>query len=575
MSTAIPEKSTILVIGGGPGGSYAAAALVREVTKWYYLKLPNILGEQLPVDAISYHPTHCIDHYNRYHIGESLTAAMRTYIRFIGLEEDFVKHGFNLKQGALFQLVQGMEANWTDFQARIPDYETWNVVRSEMDNLMFRHAGRQGALIFDETKVDNLEFENNGDPKTARPVAANWTNKKGQSGKIHFDWLVDASGRAGIMSTQYLKNRVHRESFRNVAVWSYWKGIRATGRPFSFYAEVLTDKKGWAWFIPLNDGTVSVGFVTHQSTFTERRAQTKPDGAKYSITEHYNNQFQWAPHVTEFVSGGEMIAGTTHSASDYSYWAKGYSGDHYRLVGDAANFVDPFFSTGIHIGISGGLAAAATICSSMRGDVDEKTAGKWHDMKVGMLHLRFLLAVMGAYRRMDLEQQNFDYAAELLCQGAEYFNHTFINYREVIRKQRKDPNDKREEWTPEDVHHMMDLFDHFFDSRVDEPDVSEVIKQHGMQSISIHAPILGAIKIDEMAGDSQMTKNVLWKYDARKLFGPEVEIDSLKRQALFGYVVNIEKGKLGLVPPRDGDMVVQLKETLCETCHSDICHCSH
>ncbi|KAF5387396.1 hypothetical protein D9757_005783 [Collybiopsis confluens] len=554
MSTAVPEKSTVLVIGGGPGGSYAAAALVRE-------------GHQVVVLEAAKHP--------RYHIGESLTAAMRTYIRFIGLEEDFVKHGFNLKQGALFQLVQGMEANWTDFQARIPDYETWNVVRSEMDNLMFRHAEKQGAVVFDETKVDNLEFENNGDPKTARPVAANWTNKKGQSGKIHFDWLVDASGRAGIMSTQYLKNRVHRESFRNVAVWSYWKGIRATGRPFSFYAEVLTDKKGWAWFIPLNDGTVSVGFVTHQSTFTERRAQTKPDGAKYSITEHYNNQFQWAPHVTEFVSGGQMIPGTTHSASDYSYWAKGYSGDHYRLVGDAANFVDPFFSTGIHISISGGLAAAATICSSMRGDVDEKTAGKWHDMKVGMLHLRFLLAVMGAYRRMDLEQQNFDYAAELLCQGPEYFNHTFINYRDVIRKQRKDPNDKREEWTAEDVHHMMDLFDHFFDSRVDEPDVSEVIKEHGMQSISIHAPILGAIKIDEMAGGSQMTKNVLWKYDARKLFGPEVEIDSLKRQALFGYVVNIEQGKLGLVPPRDGDMVVQLKETLCETCHSDICHCSH
>jgi hypothetical protein len=112
-----------------------------------------------------------------------------------------------------------------------------------MDNLMFRHAEKEGVIAFDETKVDSIEFENNGDPKTSRPIAANWTNKAGQKGRIAFDWLVDASGKAGVMSTQYLKNRVMRESFRNVAVWSYWKGIRATGRPFSFYAEVLTGKQ--------------------------------------------------------------------------------------------------------------------------------------------------------------------------------------------------------------------------------------------------------------------------------------------------------------------------------------------
>jgi flavine halogenase len=331
-----------------------------------------------------------------YHIGESLTAAMRTYLRFIGLEDEFVKHGFNVKQGALFQLVQGMEANWTDFQARIPDYETWNVVRSEMDNLMFRHAEKEGCVAFDETKIDSIEFENNGDPKTSRPIAAKWTNKDGKSGKISFEWLVDASGRAGVMSTQYLKNRVFRESFRNIAVWSYWKGIRATGRPYSFYAEVLTDKKGWAWFIPLNDGTTSVGFVTHLNTHTERRGHwASSDGKKLSIKEHYDNMFQYAPHIKDFIKEGEMIPGTTHSSSDYSYWASGYAGDHYRLVGDAANFVDPFFSTGIHVGMSGGLAAATTICASIRGDVDEQTAIKWHDLKVGMLHVRSVALAQG------------------------------------------------------------------------------------------------------------------------------------------------------------------------------------
>jgi len=365
-----------------------------------------------------------------------------------------------------------------------------------------------------------------------------------------------------------------RESFRNVAVWSYWKGIRATGRPFSFYAEVLTDKKGWAWFIPLNDGTTSVGFVTHQNTSVERRSKVGPDGKKPTITEHYADMFQYAPHVTEFLKEGEMIPGTTHSASDYSYWASGYSGDHYRLVGDAANFVDPFFSTGIHISMSGGMAAAATICASMRGDVDEKTAQKWHDLKVGMLHVRFLLAVMGAYRQMDLEQQNFDYAGELLCQGKEYFNHAFISYREPIQAMRKN-GDTTEDWTEEDVNNMMDVFAHFFDSTVDEPDVAGVMKDHGMSAISIMAPVLGDKKINEMSGGNMKVHNVLKKYDARRLFGPEVEIDSLKRQALFGYIVNLERGKLGLVKPSGKDMVIELKSEPCTTCHSDICHCGH
>jgi flavin-dependent dehydrogenase len=563
-TTTIPEKTTVLVIGGGPGGSYAAAALVRE-------------GHQVVILESAKFP--------RYHIGESLTAATRTYLRFIGAEDDFVKHGFNPKQGALFQLVQGMEANWTDFQARIPDYETWNVVRSEMDDLLYRHAGKEGALLFDETKVDSIEFENNGDPKTARPVVAHWVNKSGQHGKIAFDWLVDASGKAGVMSTQYLKNRVMRESFRNVAVWSYWKGIRATGRPFSFYAEVLSDKKGWAWFIPLHDGTTSVGFVTHQNTSVDRRSKVGPDGKKMTITEHYADMFQWAPHVKDFLSEGEMIPGTTHSASDYSYWASGYAGDHYRLVGDAANFVDPFFSTGIHIAMSGGLSAAATICSSMRGDVDEKTCQKWHDLKAGMLHVRFLLAVMGAYRRMDLEQQNFDYAQELLCQGHSYFEHAFIGFRKPIQALRKN-GDTDEKWTVEDVNNMMDCFDHFFDSTVDEPDVAGVVKEHGIKSISIMAPVLGDDKIEEMTKGEMMASNVLKKYDARKLFGPEVEVNSLKRQALFGYIVGLERGKLGLVKPGDEEMVVGYdpvakasmapSAAACAHCGStETCHCSH
>src|SRR4051812_2449006 len=96
-----------------------------------------------------------------------------------------------------------------------------------MDDLMLKHAAKQGVNVFEETKVESIEFE--GDPKTSRPISAKWVKKDGTSGDISFDWLIDASGRAGVMSTKYLENRKMRENLRNVAVWGYWKDVRRYG----------------------------------------------------------------------------------------------------------------------------------------------------------------------------------------------------------------------------------------------------------------------------------------------------------------------------------------------------------
>ena len=98
---------------------------------------------------------------------------------------------------------------------------------------MFRHAGKCGAQIFDEVKVNSIEFElwNQDNRPTdsdaldpGRPVSASWSRKDGSSGQIRFDYLVDASGRAGLVSTKYLKNRKNNQGLKNIANWGYWKG---------------------------------------------------------------------------------------------------------------------------------------------------------------------------------------------------------------------------------------------------------------------------------------------------------------------------------------------------------------
>ena len=99
--------------------------------------------------------------------------------------------------------------------------------------MMFRHAGKSGAQIFDGVKVNTLDFvpldadHVPTDPKAevpGRPVSATWSRKDGSSGVVKFEYLVDASGRAGLMSTNYLKNRKYNQGLKNVANWGYWKG---------------------------------------------------------------------------------------------------------------------------------------------------------------------------------------------------------------------------------------------------------------------------------------------------------------------------------------------------------------
>lgn len=131
----------------------------------------------------------------------------------------------------------------TDFlEAGGPDAYAWNLIRSESDDLLFRHAGTCGAHIFDETKIDAIQFETDSNATSpdqnvnsdgvlnpGRPVSATWVRKDGTSGSINFKYLVDASGRHGILSTKYLKNRKFNDNFKNVANWAYWKSDNLYG----------------------------------------------------------------------------------------------------------------------------------------------------------------------------------------------------------------------------------------------------------------------------------------------------------------------------------------------------------
>lgn len=107
---------------------------------------------------------------------------------------------------------------------------------------MLRYATKVGAKVFEETKVTALEFA--GEAEQSYPVAAEWKSKSGNTGKISFDHVIDASGRAGILSVKYLHNREYNDTLKNVASWGYWKGtgkyLPGTSRENSPFFEALT-----------------------------------------------------------------------------------------------------------------------------------------------------------------------------------------------------------------------------------------------------------------------------------------------------------------------------------------------
>ena len=174
------------------------------------------------------------------------------------------------------------------------------------------------------------------------------------------------------------------------------------------------DASGWAWCIPLHNETMSVGVVMRQ----DLSVQKKKDLGSPSSTEFYKESLKLAPNVLEILAQGELSTDLKH-ASDWSYSASTYSSPYVRIAGDAGCFIDPYFSSGVHLAYSSGLSAAMTISAAMKGDCNELAAASWHSTKVAEGYTRFLLVVMSAMKQIrggdqpvlsDFDDDGFDVA---------------------------------------------------------------------------------------------------------------------------------------------------------------------
>lgn len=261
--------------------------------------------------------------------------------------------------------------------------------------------------------------DESGLPDPGRPASVTWSTKSGSSGTVDFEYLVDASGRNGLVSTKYLKNRMMNpgHQLQSIANWGYWTngGQYGTGTPQEGYPyfEALSDQTGWIWYIPLHNGQVSVGVVKHSKALTAKKRETGMD-SKGIYLDHVKTN----PEISKLLKDGTLVS-DIKTASDWSYSAGAYASPYIRMAGDAACFIDPFFSSGVHLALNAGLSAAATICSSLKGQTSELTAAKWHSKRVDASYSRFLIVVTSALKQIlqgdepvisDFNEGDFDRA---------------------------------------------------------------------------------------------------------------------------------------------------------------------
>ena len=337
------ESCDILVIGGGPGGSACATLLADRGYRVVLLE-----RAQFP----------------REHVGESLLPASIPVLEQIGVMPAIENAGFVVKHGAT--LVWGKDPNpWSWYFADDPGQRptSFQVVRSEFDHILLRNAAEHGVDVREQHQVLDIHFD--GDRVSGVRYQHN-----GVSGDLSCRFLVDASGQAAILSR---KLGLHQwdDYFQNLAVYGYYENAAHLDAPNDGNIFIESYEHGWLWKIPLHTGVTSVGAVVDRETGQRGLREL---GAH----DFLQAQVAQAPHTRELLAEAALV-GEPSIERDWSYTSSRFAGDGYVLVGDAACFVDPLFSSGVHLALGSATLAATYVHEALSNPATREQAAQQYE----------------------------------------------------------------------------------------------------------------------------------------------------------------------------------------------------
>jgi flavin-dependent dehydrogenase len=333
----------VIVVGGGPAGSTAASLLSRD-------GFDVVLFEK--------------EDFPREHVGESMLPFCYALFDDLGVLPQ-LRSSFVRKPGVRFVDRHGnASTNWC-FRHVIHDdtYLSFQVNRSEFDQILLDNSRRLGAVVHEGTKVKDVDLLD-PDTVTVRTLA-----KDGEEREHRARFLIDASGRDAVVGS---KNgwRTPREELDRTALWSHWTGVEMQGgleEGLSLIIYIGEEKKGWIWVFPLTEDRVTAGVVMQNSYMREQRRKLQQAGSEDWQQDLCMQELMQSPFVETLLQGSTQALPILVNGN-YSYEVKNHYGSNYAMVGDARGFIDPIFSSGVFLSVKTSFLVSNAVKEQLRGE---------------------------------------------------------------------------------------------------------------------------------------------------------------------------------------------------------------
>lgn len=324
------EQCDVAVIGGGPGGSTAAALLARR-------------GYTVIALEKAHHP--------RFHIGESLLPMNLPVFERLGVLDKVRALGV-FKPGADFEADNPRGYNTYAFARAIGNspphaYQVW---RQDFDQMLYQHARECGADAREGHAV--LKVEQHGPRASTLEVRTD----EGKSYRIDARYVVDASGRDALLASKKKLKRKN-EQHQSAAIFGHFRGAQRREGADAGNISIYSFEHGWMWMIPLPEGVMSVGAVCRPDYLKQRRGRT---------VEFLLDTLKRSPALWQRLEQAELIGNEVRVTGNYSYDASVMGGPGWVLVGDAFAFLDPVFSSGVYLAMSGAEQAVEVVDQALR-----------------------------------------------------------------------------------------------------------------------------------------------------------------------------------------------------------------
>jgi len=338
------KKQEVIIVGGGPAGAASALYLLQLGIK------PLILEKE---------------RFPRYHIGESLTGEVGGCLRELGLEQVMQAANWPVKHGVNVYGAGGKNSFWVPVKKRDENKmqqaaTTWQVRRSVFDQTLLDSALARGAELMPCRAVAPLMEDD-------RVTGVRIRTPQGSAEDLLSQVVIDASGMSTFLAnTGAPMGEKGRGNYdKQVAVFSQVvNAIRdpgeAEGNTLIFYRQ----KNNWAWFIPIDSEVVSVGVVVPGEYYNSQKL------SKHDFLQQELRTLN--PELARRIQDWTFVE-DVHSASNYSYHIKQFTGKGFLCAGDSHRFIDPIFSFGVNFALKEGKYAAAAIMKYLSGETQNQT----------------------------------------------------------------------------------------------------------------------------------------------------------------------------------------------------------